>query len=188
MDNRERLLECALDLFSLRGYDAVGVREIVETAGVTKPTLYHYFDSKRGLLEALLERESGRLLSAIRDAADYQHDLVLTLERIARTYFNFASEHPAFYRLLLAMIFAPPESEAHGAILPFYRGQRQILEKVFEQAAADHGNLIGRQSRYAFGFLGALNAVISLFLTEGQALNDDVAYRTVHQFMHGIFS
>jgi AcrR family transcriptional regulator len=56
MDNRQRLLDCALELFSLRGYDAVGVREVVEAAGVTKPTLYHYFDSKRGLLEALLQR------------------------------------------------------------------------------------------------------------------------------------
>jgi hypothetical protein len=36
--------------------------------------------------------------------------------------------------------------------------------------------------------MGALNAVIGLFLTEGQALDGDAAYRTVHQFMHGIFS
>ena len=45
MDNRARLLDCAQDLFAARGYDAVGVQEIVEAAGVTKPTLYHYFDT-----------------------------------------------------------------------------------------------------------------------------------------------
>ena len=33
MDNRSRLLECALDLFTARGYDAVGVQEIVDAAG-----------------------------------------------------------------------------------------------------------------------------------------------------------
>ena len=40
MDNREKILNCALELFHARGYDAVGVQEIAETAGVTKPTFW----------------------------------------------------------------------------------------------------------------------------------------------------
>ena len=34
MDNREMILETALDLFYARGYDAVGVQEIVERSGI----------------------------------------------------------------------------------------------------------------------------------------------------------
>lgn len=68
MDNREKILNCALELFHARGYDAVGVQEIAETAGVTKPTLYYYFGNKRGLLEALLSRSmrssAGKFLTA----------------------------------------------------------------------------------------------------------------------------
>ena len=55
MDNKELIKKSALDLFYARGYDAVGVQEIVNTAGITKPTLYYYFGSKRGLLENLLQ-------------------------------------------------------------------------------------------------------------------------------------
>lgn len=58
MDNRETILETALDLFYTRGYDAVGVQEIAERSGVTKPTLYYYFKSKYGLLEQLLKSRS----------------------------------------------------------------------------------------------------------------------------------
>jgi TetR/AcrR family transcriptional regulator len=76
MDNRENLLDVALSLFSQRGYEGVGVQEIVETAGVTKPTLYHYFDSKRGLLDALLKQEEGRLLSSVLQASVYTRDIV----------------------------------------------------------------------------------------------------------------
>ena len=55
------LIERALELFAARGYDAVGVQEIVEAAGMTKPTLYHWFGSKQGLLRAALaSREEGR--------------------------------------------------------------------------------------------------------------------------------
>lgn len=39
MDNKEVLLQVALDLFHAKGYDAVGIQEIVDKAGVTKPTL-----------------------------------------------------------------------------------------------------------------------------------------------------
>ena len=69
MENRQKILECALELFFRRGYDAVGIQEICQSAGVTKPTLYHYFGSKYGLLEKLLEEmlaERSRELSDIR--------------------------------------------------------------------------------------------------------------------------
>ena len=188
MDNRQRLLDCALDLFSMSGYHAVGVREIVDAAGVTKPTLYHYFESKRGLLEALMNREAGRLLSAVLVAAVYQGDLVLTLEKITRAYFDSAKQQPSFYRMHLSMYFSPPESVPNQVVHPFALEQRNLLENVFIQAADDHGNLRGRHVRYAAGFLGEINAMIGLYLNENMALTDDLIYQTVHQFMHGIFS
>ena len=53
MDNRSNILSQAVELFASRGYDAVGVQEIVDAAGITKPTLYHYFGSKLGLLNTI---------------------------------------------------------------------------------------------------------------------------------------
>jgi len=57
MSNREKLLACALDLFAKRGFDAVGVQEVADAAGLKKPTLYYYFGSKSGLLQTLLTRK-----------------------------------------------------------------------------------------------------------------------------------
>ena len=54
MDNRQLIIEKALELFCARGYDAVGVQEIAEQSGITKPTLYYYFGSKQGLMETIL--------------------------------------------------------------------------------------------------------------------------------------
>ena len=50
-------------------------------AGITKPTLYHYFGSKQGLLEALLAEHFERLNRQVREAAFYQGDLPETLRR-----------------------------------------------------------------------------------------------------------
>jgi AcrR family transcriptional regulator len=188
MDNRQRLLDCALDLFSQRGFDAVGVSEVVEAIGVTKPTLYHYFDSKRGLLDALLRREGSRLLREVLYASIYQGDITLTLETIVRTYFAFSQHATAYYRMQLGMYFSPPESEANQAIRPYTNQQKEIMEGLFIQAAEGHGNLRGRHVQYAAGFLGVINAMIGLYLNTEIALTDELVYQTVHQFMHGIFS
>lgn len=50
----ERILSVASDLFYREGIRAVGVDAIVETAGVTKPSLYRNFPSKDELAAAYL--------------------------------------------------------------------------------------------------------------------------------------
>jgi AcrR family transcriptional regulator len=40
-------------LFASQGYDAVAAEQIVEDAGVTRGALYHHFDGKAGLFEAV---------------------------------------------------------------------------------------------------------------------------------------
>ena len=98
-DNRSRLLACALDLFTARGYDAVGVQEVADAAGLKKPTLYHYFGSKSGLLKALLEENFAELFAALEGAKGYHRDVISTLLAITTAYFDFAQKHRKFYRL-----------------------------------------------------------------------------------------
>ncbi|MHC4841833.1 MAG: TetR/AcrR family transcriptional regulator [Planctomycetota bacterium] len=49
LDTKQRILKEGARLFAERGYDAVSVREVVESAGVKKPTLYYHFGNKEGL-------------------------------------------------------------------------------------------------------------------------------------------
>jgi len=188
MDNRDTILEQALTLFSERGYDAVGVQEICDAAGITKPTLYHYFGSKRGLLEALLVEKFGALNHALQQAAVYRGDLPQTLKQIAAALFEFARTNPAFYRLQLALWFAPKESEGFEAVAKYNQEQYLMLEQVFLQAARDHGNMRGRQRAYATTFLGMLNTYIGMALNGFARLDADTIEQAVHQFQHGIYS
>ena len=80
------ILGRALDLWAARGYAAVGVQELCEAGGVTKPTLYYYFGSKHGVLEALLERYAGPLLEDLRGPSTYRGDLTWCLEESARVF------------------------------------------------------------------------------------------------------
>jgi AcrR family transcriptional regulator len=188
MDNRSAILTHALDMWSARGYGAVGVQEIVDSAGITKPTLYHYFGSKRGLLDCLIDERAEPLRQALAKACVYRGDLVLTLETVVRTYFEFALGNAAFYRMQLSFWFAPPDSDEHQAFLARNIGQHDTLERLFAVAVADHGNMRGRERAYAATFLGTINTYIGLALNGYGELDDQLVHRAVHQFMHGILS
>lgn len=188
MDNRTTLLDCALELFAERGYDAVGVQEICAAAGVTKPTLYHYFGSKRGVLDALVDEQWAPFVADLAEAAAYDGDLPRTLERVVALSFDFAAREPVLCRMLLALWFASRASEAVSAVAALHAERLQILEELFVWAARDHGNMRGRERTYAATLLGMIHTHIALALNHQITLDDTVAHRAVHQFSRGIYS
>src|SRR5271169_4189651 len=110
VDNRAELMDRALELFAAYGYDGVGVQQICEAAAVTKPTLYHYFHSKRGLLETLLRDRIDELLFPLAELATAKDGMSGTLRSAASLVVAFARQNPSFYRLYLALWFAPTRS------------------------------------------------------------------------------
>jgi AcrR family transcriptional regulator len=66
---RDALIEAARVLFAERGYADVGTEEIVRAAGVTRGALYHHFDGKRELFEAVYERVESELAQEIASGA-----------------------------------------------------------------------------------------------------------------------
>ena len=112
----------------------------------------------------------------------------MTLNRVARAYFEYANSHRAFYRLQLGMWFAPLDSVPYQVVSRLNTSQQQIMENLFLQAAQDHGNMRNREKAYAATFVGMVNTYISLALNGYAELDDELVYKAVHQFMHGIFS
>jgi len=51
---RHRILQVALSLMSQKGVDGTSMRDLASAAGLNVASLYHYFPSKRELLEAVL--------------------------------------------------------------------------------------------------------------------------------------
>ena len=54
-ETRTRILNVALNLFGMKGFDAVSTREIAAAAAVPPPSLRYYFGDKQGLYVACLE-------------------------------------------------------------------------------------------------------------------------------------
>lgn len=50
----KRILECASQLFSEKGYSNVSIRDVCKKSGTTPPVIYYYFGNKRGLFDAVV--------------------------------------------------------------------------------------------------------------------------------------
>jgi AcrR family transcriptional regulator len=99
---RAALIGAARALFAERGYAGVGTEEIVRAAGVTRGALYHHFDGKRELFEAVYEAIEVELAERIAAGA-LQANAASALEamRAGTEMFLAASTEPETQRIVL---------------------------------------------------------------------------------------
>ncbi len=78
------ILTAALKIFAQAGYSGASMEAIATAAGITKPTLYQYFDSKDRLFTAMLLQTRATMLTAFADPG--QGNLVAQLHDFAWSY------------------------------------------------------------------------------------------------------
>jgi TetR/AcrR family transcriptional regulator len=106
-DVARHVARAAARLFAERGYDATSVREIVEAAGVTKPTLYYYFASKEGLAQELLIRPLRRLVAELDALARGPEEPRAAITAMLAAKFAFCRDDPDRARFVYALFFGP---------------------------------------------------------------------------------
>ena len=55
METKEIIVRTALERFLKYGYDKTSMRDIAKQVGITKPAVYHHFESKQALAESVIE-------------------------------------------------------------------------------------------------------------------------------------
>jgi TetR/AcrR family transcriptional repressor of nem operon len=119
---REEIVEAALTQFHTHGFNAAGVKDITDAAGVPKGSFYNHFESKEALAAVILERYGAT--RRLQDLADKE---VEPLERLRR-HFEFLRGEIADYG--------------------FTRG---CLIGDFGNEVADHSTAIRSRVNQAFG-------------------------------------
>jgi TetR/AcrR family transcriptional regulator len=106
---RDRLIDAAVTLFATRGYAATSTREIVEAAGVTKPALYYYFDSKEGIFRAILEEAALLTAEVLRAGAQGSGPIRARIERLFLSMYEQFERHKTVVRFMNSVLWGPPQ-------------------------------------------------------------------------------
>ena len=99
-DLRRALVQQALETIRAQGVDALTVRSIGTTLGVSRTALYRHFPDKAALLGAV-GKEGFRLVRRALEDARRSHDNWSDgFREMGRAYLRFAREHSAHYRVM----------------------------------------------------------------------------------------
>jgi len=99
-NTRQTLLETGARLFAEREYADLSAEELVQAAGLTRGALYHHFDGKKGLFEAVLDEVEQQAAQRIRAAIDSSADPVERVDRAMETFLDICTE-PAYRHIVL---------------------------------------------------------------------------------------
>ena len=89
---RAALIETARELFSERGYSAVGTNEIVQRAGTTRGAMYHHFPDKRELFRAAYEETEKELVEGLAAHLETIEDPWEAMVTGMRSFFDISSD------------------------------------------------------------------------------------------------
>jgi AcrR family transcriptional regulator len=132
---RDKVLEAGLALFGERGYHATSIAEIGERAGIAKSVLYHYFDSKAALYEAIVDAQTNELLERVADAVPSDPGAP-RLRAGIDAYLRFLAERPPAWRLLVR---DPPADPALIEVHERLADRRSAGLAALLAAPAKHG-------------------------------------------------
>lgn len=166
---RDRLLRAASERFNRRGYAATTVREIVETAGVTKPVLYYYFGSKEGLYLALLKEAHQAFQSRVEAARKSSGTTRQKILKLAEELFQLFQMNLEVVRLVLAVSYGPPQGAPPFPFDAFHQTLQGTLERLVQEGIQSGELRPGKAGAMAIALHGALGACMESALMHGEA-------------------
>lgn len=84
-EKQDRMINAALKIFSMRGYQFASTDDIVKEAGISKGLLFHYFGSKSGLYSFIYDYSVRFMSMELRAAVDAEETNFFTLYKQIET-------------------------------------------------------------------------------------------------------
>lgn len=162
---RERLLAAMLRAASELGYRETNVQDVIERAGVSRPTFYEHFANKEACFLAAFDETAARLRDRVRAAAEKGGDSLRDRLRFGlETLLHFTATEPDAARTLIV--------EARAASVDAVMRRDDLLEHFAACIDAQVHELLPDAPSYspitAAGIVGGVEALLYSRLNKGE--------------------
>jgi AcrR family transcriptional regulator len=155
---RTVLLEQAEATLHEQGIDALSLRKLARSAGVSHGAPSRHFADRQALLDALAERGYERLGAELRVALDSSApSLEARVIALARAYAGFVTGSGE----LLALMFAGKHADPDGSIQRASEAAIEPWQNVFLESAADEG-IVGDPKDLGMAVFSAVHGLATL--------------------------
>lgn len=132
---RRRIIRVAASEFARLGFDQANITVIAEQSGMSKGTIYLYFENKRDLFLAMLRHISQEQLAVIRTTLATDGTVRQRLERLFRAFAHLAKEESDSFNVLMSTLYGVNRSfQAEATKL--LRDYVAVIALMLEQSQA----------------------------------------------------
>ncbi|HEY6749573.1 MAG TPA: TetR/AcrR family transcriptional regulator [Mycobacteriales bacterium] len=176
---RKQLMAAAQEVFVAHGYHAAAMDDIADRAGVSKPVLYQHFPGKLELYLALLDKNTGDLVQALRAAMAKTTDNAQRVHNAVSAYFDFVDGESADVQGAFRLVFEtdlrnePAVRERIAAV------SRLCMQAVADTIAADTGLPLAQVELLSVAVTGTSEVAARWWLESDRALPKADAVRLV---------
>ncbi|MEZ5106282.1 MAG: TetR/AcrR family transcriptional regulator [Draconibacterium sp.] len=146
----ELIMETALELFAENGFHATSMSQIAKKAGISKGLTYNYFESKKEILDALIQHG----FDTIYESIDINKDGILTKDEFIhfiKSNFKVVRENLEHWKLFFSLMLQPKIAES------FTSEYKMKGEPFFRMM---YGFILSQGSKDPEGDLMAISAMI----------------------------
>lgn len=139
---RARVERAALDLFTLRGFDAVTADEVADAAGISRRTFFRYHPTKADAVWGDFDRHVARLDRLLRDAGSGQ-PVLATIYTAYADVNDYGPDDLPVLRQRMRLILTEPALQAHSQ-LRYAEIDRVVAEYVARRTGGSPTDLLPR--------------------------------------------
>jgi AcrR family transcriptional regulator len=184
---RERLLSCATQLFTRKGYTGTTVREIVAAAGVSKPVLYYYFKNKEGIYLELIRGAFAKLDALLEASRSERGNAIEKLLGLCDQVLCLFLENIEVAKLMYSISYGPPQGapffdfDSHH--VKFHEAVRRLIREGIRQGKLKKGNV----EDIMWSVMGAVNVAMEVQLCHPElGMDRKRLARILHLIFKGI--
>ncbi len=98
--NRTAILDAGREVFTVMGYGAASIRDVIRRTGLASGTFYNYFPDKASVFRAVLDEHTTELRRRLREARARATDAEAIVREGFQVYFSFIVEDRALFEML----------------------------------------------------------------------------------------
>ncbi|PAT62459.1 TetR/AcrR family transcriptional regulator [Psychrobacter sp. JB193] len=164
-DTKTHLLDIGYQLIAKKGFTAVGIKQILDTAGIPKGSFYHYFASKETFGEAIISNYFVHYKERLDTIADQNVSAQQKLYNYFQNWYDTQQNGCNHGKCLVVKLSAEVADMSESMRLALNAGYQQIINWLAEQIKAgwadnsvprfDNVAAESMAKRWYFAWLGA---------------------------------
>jgi TetR/AcrR family transcriptional regulator len=135
-EKQEKVFEAAVGEFASKGYKNASMNSLVKAAGISKGSIFQYFQSKQNLFDGVMHIATDRVKLYLKQVRDDTRELNFfeRLKRMLHAGFRFIDRHPLLARIYFHLLQSGEAPSGSEEILQLRKQANEFLVDLLREA------------------------------------------------------